>query len=368
MDHNGPLGRHRCCSRWRLETVRSIAVRLGTHMELAQHGETHERVTLQTLPTEVLNVIVETCSVHTPKAAATLCALSATSRGFSALLDDGDGAAWAEAGRQEGLYRCGKESINWRAILLSVRSSEVLLQQLALRPPTCSSTPHLRCQAWKTLSGPDCAQLRIAPFSSKEREWLLWFNRFGECTLHLEDVRFAATRVQALHMHDGNGRCVACAVQDAASSTLPFLSGTAVSERWRLLNGVSEFRQRLRVVQRLFVLCEASPSHAAAIKRIFSLHPSVCLRHGAGHDSCSTPPPMLLVQCSEATLGQKLSIASAMGLVGRLAQKLVAYDEACDGALRAIVFVTASMKALDVFEKAVRSISFKSHLAIRNGL
>ena len=67
-------------------------------------------------------------------------------------------------------------------------------------------------------------------------------------------------------------------------------------------------------------------------------------------------------------MGQKLSIAAAMGLVGRLAQELVAYDQVHPphsyGALRAIVFVTPSLKDLDVFEKAVRSIAFKSHLSI----
>ena len=155
---------------------------------------------------------------------------------------------------------------------------------------------------------------------------------------------------------------------------------------------VNEFRHRLAVVRRLYVLSESSERDRRTRTRLDGCRGVVLhLRSAAALDSwlgalyasppspsqsvhrdstmqrgCSVPSVVTL-QCDEALLrGGRLSIAGAMEVVGRLVRLLVDSDAAVgEGAVRAVAFLASTAKAHSTFEKACRSIALKSHLALQ---
>ena len=374
---------------------------------LCSHLQPHgSSPTLAALPQELLHEVFRTVALAGPR---DLCTLACVCACFLSVLGGGESdSLWAIAARSARVGRA--EGLSWRRVLLEVSHVRMLLLPHTMQPPSPPSVVpprKSRCQRDSTSAfsvlkmraqdkgssmSPKVAPDALQPFALTERAWLAWFSRVSDGTLLLEEYRngrpAAVSRgqnSQCVHLHNADGDCIACALQPDDGSPLGFPAGATLEGQRRLLRAVSEYRHRLRIVRRLYVLSEAVERdrrtracleimHASVVVHLRSvqqlnegiakalprMHPSARER-----EAPARIPSVLIVQCDDALLrGGRLSIAGAMELVGHIVRALVMTDAAEEGRIHAVIFNTPSAKAFSTFEKAVRSIAFKSQLAL----
>ena len=378
------------------------------------------------LPSELLLHVAWAITSHGRSTATELRAFGDTCVTVRRMLQLED-ALWATAARHSFSLTIRPRRLQWRVLVgVLVTLDRVLRPHVAQAPsPTsgvqsrrlrCHSDPASASLALKLYRGSHASYAQppttglpsatIHPLSQRELRWLHWFARMQGGTLIPEDFRSAqhgqSMWLQALHLHDESNDCMAVALQPDVGSPLCFPCSSSDSHSDRLRHTLCEFRHRLRLMQRLFVLCEAVPAQERVLRYLSGLPRTVCmhastkyslddvrLRLGSdkiasgnrngdyddGDDESATcPPAVLLIPC-ELVRSKKLSIAGAMELVGRVVQLLVEADRNAPRskatieilppmAVRAVAFVTTSPKAAETFEKATRSIAFKSHMAL----
>ena len=272
--------------------------------------------TLDSLPFEVLHEVwlhvASGCHCST-------LALAACNHSFAASLSspDTDRTVWAAAARSMRIP-CPAPSLSHRQTVQAVGALEHTLRPFLTHPPPPASlgTPRrLRCprdpasasSAFKLrasdshyatgaskhstgMAGASRADERLfEPFGPRERQWLGWFSRVHEGTLHVENVAVGqpsgAGQCQAVHLHSPEGDCLACVLQSAVgcslgASAVPsgiVTAGPPLDGRARLLGAVTEFRHRLAVARALHVLCDAPAAGRRARAALEAMPASMCV-------------------------------------------------------------------------------------------
>lgn len=305
--------------------------------------------------------------------------------------------AWANAAARRHVWRC--DPLSWRETLQILRRVDNELRRFETQPPP-SSSHKLRCArdpasalsstrpgSFSTApDGPRSSSSRnvvidIMPFSAREQAWVRWFGRFTQGVLHIDHAPHGRT---ILHLHDADtDDCIACALQ-SPSSGLHYLSCGAccTAGEDRLRHAVSEFRHRMNISRRVCVVDGSRPAGQAVIEKTLRRLPACVCRtvKAAGAEAAAlhtafyfeaTAPPVVLVESNKP----RPSIGYAMALVGGLVRQLVRHHVACGevankpadklrGRVERVILVASTHTAADVFEKAVRSIVFKSHLTL----
>lgn len=291
-----------------------------------------------------------------------------------------------------------------RATMLTLRRVGMILKPFVVQPPLLSVPQRVRCAANRTSAGTTMMQHGVEPLNFREREWLRWYGRMRNGTMHLS---FEGSGRVALHLHDAcTDKCIACVLQEGvahgnqrAATPTAAMPLTLASGEEQLAEAVREFRHRVGLVSRISVVDGTKDSARRALLLLGGLPRCVCRKldaltiegcpdsaltsliewcgedcpagEVAGNRRMADGMPAVVI-AEQARL--RLSIGHAMCVVGSLVRQLVRLDNdvatnrGCENAPRRtvqhVVLVAAGQKAAETLEKAVRSISFKSHQAL----